>query len=102
MPMLGDSMVHHTMLEENFAVVQHLVKDFEADLHIKDRDGWTALHAASAVGDIHIAQFLLDNGAKASTLNNQCEFPVEVAEDEALEKLLKNALLGRSIANLLK
>lgn len=98
----GITALHHAVLEENFAMVQHLIKDFEADLHIKDRDGWTPLHAASAVGNIRIAQFLLDNGAKASALNNQCEFPVDVAEDEAMEKLLKNVMLGPSIGNLLK
>lgn len=98
----GITALHNAVLEENFAMVQHLVKDFEADLHIKDRDGWTPLHAASAVGDIRIAQFLLDNGAKASILNNQCEFPVDVAEDEAMEKLLKNVMLGPSVGNLLK
>ena len=98
----GITALHHAVLEENFAMVQHLVKDFEADLHIKDRDGWTPLHAASAVGDIRIAQYLLENGAKASILNNQCEFPVDVAEDEAMEKLLKNVMLGPSVGNLLK
>lgn len=98
----GITALHNAVLEENFAMVQHLVKDFEADLHIKDRDGWTPLHAASAVGDIRVAQFLLENGAKASILNNQCEFPVDVAEDEAMEKLLKNVMLGPSVGNLLK
>lgn len=98
----GITALHHAVLEENFALVQHLVKDFKADLHIKDRDGWTPLHAASAVGNIRIAQFLLDNGAKASILNNQCEFPVDVAEDGAMEKLLKNVMLGPSIGKLLK
>ena len=98
----GITALHHAVLEENFAMVQHLVKDFEADIHAKDRDGWTPLHAASAVGNIRIAQFLLESGAKASVLNNQCEFPVDVAEDEAMEKLLKNVMLGPSIGNLLK
>ena len=98
----GITALHHAVLEENFAMVQHLIKDFEADIHVKDRDGWTPLHAASAVGNIRIAQFLLESGAKASVLNNQCEFPVDVAEDEAMEKLLKNVMLGPSIGNLLK
>ena len=98
----GITALHHAVLEENFAMVQHLVKDFECDIQIKDRDGWTPLHAASAVGDIRIAQFLLDNGAKASVLNNQCEFPVDVAEDKAMEKLLKNAMLGPGIGKLFK
>ena len=85
----GITALHHSVLEENFALVQHLVKDFGADVHAIDIDGWTPLHAASAVGNIQIAQFLLDKGAKVSSLNNQCELPVDVAEDEAIEKLLK-------------
>lgn len=98
----GITALHHSVLEENFALVQHLVKDFEADVHVIDIDGWTPLHAASAVGNIQIAQFLLDRGAKASCLNNHCEFPVDVAEDEAMEKLLKNVMLGHSSGNSLK
>lgn len=90
----GVSALHHSVLEENFALVQHLVKDFEANIHVRDREGWTPLHAASAVGNIRIAQFLLENGAKASVLNDSCEFPVDVAEDKEIEKLLKNAMLG--------
>lgn len=98
----GITALHHAVLEENFALVQHLVKDFEASLSIKDVDGWTPLHAASAVGNICIAQYLLDNGAKPSVLNSQCEFPVDVAEDEAMEKLLKNAMLGPGVGKIFK
>lgn len=92
----GITALHHSVLEENFALVQHLVKDFEADLHVQDIEGWTPLHAASAVGSIQIAQFLLERGAKPSSLNLSCEFPVDVAEDEAMEKLLKKAMLGHA------
>ncbi len=92
----GITALHHSVLEENFALVQHLVNDFEADLQVRDIEGWTPLHAASAVGSIQIAQFLIDRGAKPSSLNLSCEFPVDVAEDEAMEKLLKNAMLGHS------
>ncbi len=98
----GITALHHAVLEENFALVQHLVKDFEAGLNVKDVDGWTSLHAASAVGNICIAQYLLDNGAKPSILNNHCEFPVDVAEDEAMEKLLKNAMLGPGVGKIFK
>ena len=97
----GITALHHAVLEENFVIVQHLVKDFDSDLHLQDVDGWTPLHAASAVGSIQIAQFLLDRGAKPSSLNLSCEFPVDVAEDEAMEKLLKNAMLGHSTEKVL-
>lgn len=92
----GITALHHSVLEENFALVQLLIKDFKADLHVQDIEGWTPLHAASAVGNIQIAQFLLERGAKPSSLNLNCEFPVDVAEDEAMEKLLKKAMLGNS------
>ena len=88
------SALHHSVLEENFTMVQHLVKDFKCDINLKDADGWTPLHAASAVGSIQVAQFLLDSGAKPSILNKQCEFPVDVSQDKAMEQLLKRAMLG--------
>ena len=88
------SALHHSVLEENFTMVQYLVKDFKCDINTKDADGWTPLHAASAVGNIQVAQFLLENGAKPSILNEQCEFPVDIAQDRAMEQLLKRAMLG--------
>lgn len=96
----GITALHHAVLEENFALVQHLVKYFNADVQIRDTDGWSPLHAASAVGDLRIAQFLLENGAKASQLNNSCEFPVDLAQDQAMEQLLKNAMLGPTVGKL--
>jgi len=96
----GITALHHAVLEESFALVQHLVKHFNADVQIKDTDGWSPLHAASAVGDIRTAQFLLENGAKASQLNNNCEFPVDLAQDQAMEQLLKNAMLGPTVGKL--
>lgn len=96
----GITALHHAVLEENFALVQHLIKYFDADVQIKDTDGWSPLHAASAVGDIRTAQFLLENGAKASQLNNNCEFPVDLAQDQAMELLLKNAMLGPTVGKL--
>lgn len=92
----GITALHHCVLEENFALVQLLVKGFGANVNVQDRDGWTPLHAASAVGNIHIAQFLLDNGAKVSILDNNCEFPVDVveAENDAMLRLLERAMLG--------
>lgn len=98
----GISALHHSVLEENYTLVQHLILDFQCNVNLVDADGWTPLHAASAVGNIRIAQFLLDNGAKASFLSKNCEFPVDVAEDEAMEELLKNAMLGPSIGKVFK
>lgn len=97
----GITALHHSVLEENFALVQLLVQDFKVDLHVLDIEGWTPLHAASAVGNLQIAQFLLEKGAKPSSLNLSCEFPVDVAEDQAMEKLLKKAMLGSNSTEIL-
>lgn len=35
-----------------------------ACIHARDRSGWTALHHAAAVGDLHSVQILLSAGAK--------------------------------------
>ena len=96
----GISALHHSVLEENYTLVKHLVSDFKCDVNIKDVEGWTPLHAASAVGSIRIAQFLLENGAKASILNNNCEFPVDVTDEEGMSALLKKAMLGPSVGKL--
>ena len=98
----GISALHHAVLEENYALVQHLVCDFKCEVNLKDIDGWTPLHAASAVGSIRIAQFLLEHGAKASILNNNCEFPVDVTDEESMEALLKKAMLGPTIGKMFK
>ena len=82
------------MLEENDLLTYTLVSEGRADVNIRDRDGWTPLHAASAVGNLKIAKFLVENGARTSLWNSSGEFAVDVAEDDAMKRYLHSIMLG--------
>eukprot|EP00800_Vazella_pourtalesii_P011632 TRINITY_DN279_c0_g1_i5.p1 TRINITY_DN279_c0_g1~~TRINITY_DN279_c0_g1_i5.p1 ORF type:complete len:801 (-),score=216.04 TRINITY_DN279_c0_g1_i5:213-2615(-) len=86
--------LHHSVLEENEALTHTLVTEGRADVNIRDRDGWTPLHAASAVGNLKIAKFLVESGARTSLWNSSGEFAVDVAEDDAMKRYLHSIMLG--------
>ncbi|KAI6653868.1 Protein phosphatase 1 regulatory subunit 12A-like [Oopsacas minuta] len=86
--------LHHSVLEENDSLTYTLVSEGRADVNIRDRDGWTPLHAASAVGNLKIAKFLVENGARTSLWNSSGEFAVDVAEDDAMKRYLHSIMLG--------
>ncbi|CAN8178690.1 unnamed protein product [Coccothraustes coccothraustes] len=83
-------------IDENMEVVQFLVES-GADVNQADNEGWTPLHVAAACGCRHIAQYLLEHGADAAAVTCDLELPLEVAEDEALEELLRAELQRRGV-----
>ncbi|XP_077645973.1 protein phosphatase 1 regulatory subunit 12C [Lonchura striata] len=92
----GVSALHQACIDENMEVVQFLVES-GADVNQADNEGWTPLHVAAACGCRHIAQYLLEHGADAAALTCDLELPLEVAEDEALEELLRAELRSRGV-----
>lgn len=62
---------HHRLLhrflknaqEGNLKQVQELLSDYSIDINACDQFSWTALMCASHEGQIHIAKYLLENGA---------------------------------------
>ncbi|XP_058715542.1 LOW QUALITY PROTEIN: protein phosphatase 1 regulatory subunit 12C [Poecile atricapillus] len=92
----GISALHQACIDENMEVVQFLVES-GADVNQADNEGWTPLHVAAACGCRHIAQYLLDHGADAAAVTSDLELPLEVAEDEALEELLRAELQRRGV-----
>ncbi|XP_030826501.1 protein phosphatase 1 regulatory subunit 12C, partial [Camarhynchus parvulus] len=92
----GISALHQACIDENMEVVQFLVES-GADVNQADNEGWTPLHVAAACGCRHIAQYLLDHGADAAAVTCDLELPLEVAEDEALEELLRAELQRRGV-----
>ena len=48
----------------HFNLVKFLVKDCDFDINVKDKDGWTPLHFAAAIGSLDIVKFLVNNEAK--------------------------------------
>ncbi|XP_068855221.1 protein phosphatase 1 regulatory subunit 12C-like [Aphelocoma coerulescens] len=92
----GISALHQACIDENMEVVQFLVES-GADVNQADNEGWTPLHVAAACGCRHIAQYLLEHGADAAAVTSDLELPLEVAEDEALEELLRAELERRGV-----
>lgn len=41
-----------------------------ADLDVKDKHGWTALHYAAWQGKLKVVQYLIDNGADSDVTSN--------------------------------
>lgn len=58
-----------------------------ANVHMKDNEGWTALHAASHWGEKDACRILMENGAKLSELTNNGQDVLRVADANILEYL---------------
>ena len=70
-----------------------ILVELGASVNKKDRYGWTALHYAASEGYVEICRFLLSKGAKLRAENKQGQFPVEVASDEVVIRLLLRATM---------
>ena len=57
------------------------------DLHVKSEDGWTALHAACATGQLLSAQFLIHRGANINGMSREGT-PLELAARRGAEELV--------------
>ncbi|XP_062501045.1 uncharacterized protein LOC134178228 [Corticium candelabrum] len=91
----GVSVLHQSVNTENLAVTKVLIEKGSADPTIQDKDGWTPLHNAAAIGSCSIARYLISCGAKLSVLTAEGQFPSDVAEKPEMLSMLRNAMLGR-------
>ncbi|TUC19547.1 Protein phosphatase 1 regulatory subunit 12A [Bagarius yarrelli] len=57
-----------------------------------DNEGWIPLHAAASCGYVDIAEYLISEGANVGVVNSEGETPMDIAEEEAMEELLKNEI----------
>lgn len=57
-------------------VIQFLVVNHKANIHQKDKDGWTALHNACSRGHNEIVQFLIHAGAKVDVRSKMGHTPL--------------------------
>ena len=56
-----------------------LLLGYACRVHLKDVDGWTALHYAASQGDAEICQLLLDVGAQLDEYSNTGSTPLSLA-----------------------
>ena len=89
----GISALHQCALDGRHALVAALVTA-GADIHKRDVDGWQPIHAAAAMGNSEIVEYLLKHGAKADSLTPQNETPADLTEesDEATRSVLMQQL----------
>ena len=65
-----------------------------ADVNLKSKNGWTALHAAAFKGPAEIVKLLIEKGADANTKDLRGQTPLMIArilKHEEMVRLLKEA-----------
>lgn len=59
----------------HFLIVKYLVEK-NANIHLKDKDGWTALHNACARGYLPITRLLIEQGARVDVKSKMGHTPL--------------------------
>ncbi|KAI5618589.1 protein phosphatase 1 regulatory subunit 12A, partial [Silurus asotus] len=78
-------------IDDNVDMVTFLV-EHGACINQPDNEGWIPLHAAASCGYMDIAEYLISQGANVGVVNSEGETPLDIAEEEAMEELLKNEI----------
>ncbi|XP_077475656.1 protein phosphatase 1 regulatory subunit 27 [Stigmatopora argus] len=80
----GMAALHEAVLSGNLEVVKLLVK-YGADVHQKDKEGWTPLHMACSDSFPEIASYLLSLGASTEAENENGEKPADLIDPDCKE-----------------
>ena len=70
-----------------------MILEHGVDLNARDIEGWTALHAAAATGNIQMINLLIDEGASLVAINNDDKMPVDVAADGDIRYVLQQKMI---------
>ncbi|XP_036375699.1 protein phosphatase 1 regulatory subunit 12A-like isoform X5 [Megalops cyprinoides] len=87
----GLTALHQACIDDNVDMVTFLV-EHGASINQPDNEGWIPLHAAASCGYMDIAEYLISQGANVGVVNSEGETPLDIAEEEAMEELLKNEI----------
>uniref|UniRef100_A0A8C8CLG7 Protein phosphatase 1 regulatory subunit n=1 Tax=Oncorhynchus tshawytscha TaxID=74940 RepID=A0A8C8CLG7_ONCTS len=87
----GLTALHQACIDDNVDMVTFLV-EHGAAINQPDNEGWIPLHAAASCGYMDIAEYLIGQGASVGVVNSEGETPLDIAEEEAMEELLKNEI----------
>ncbi|KAG7454664.1 hypothetical protein MATL_G00262220 [Megalops atlanticus] len=87
----GLTALHQACIDDNVDMVTFLV-EHGASINQPDNEGWIPLHAAASCGYMDIAEYLIGQGANVGVVNSEGETPLDIAEEEAMEELLKNEI----------
>jgi hypothetical protein len=82
--MVAAGLAHHenrsTVREDSFLEAVKLLVTEGADVHAVQKDGWTALHAATLAGHERVVQYLLDHGAELNAKSKYGQTALGIAE----------------------
>ena len=70
-----------------------MILEHDVDLNARDIEGWSALHAAAATGNVQMINLLVDEGASLVAINNDDKMPVDVAADGDIRYILQQKML---------
>lgn len=70
----------HRFVPDNWlATMRYLVEECDADVNLRDANGYTALHHAASRGDNELVQYLVDKGADVMIVSRKGETTVDMA-----------------------
>ena len=93
----GLTALHQACIYDKLDVVEFLL-EYEADINCTDPEGWTPLHCAAYCGYSDITKLLIERGANLSSLNSNCELPLDLAVDKPdIFDLIHNAMESSSM-----
>ncbi|XP_067849823.1 protein phosphatase 1 regulatory subunit 12A-like isoform X2 [Heptranchias perlo] len=92
----GLTALHQACIDENLDMVTFLL-EHGANVNQPDNEGWTALHAAASCGFTEITEYLIKQRANVAAVNSEGELPIDIAQGEAMEKLLKAVIKKQGI-----
>ena len=78
---------------DNTVELAQILLEYGADLNARDVEGWTPLHAASATGNLHMINLLLDEGASLTAINLDDKMPIDVAADADIKYIMQQRML---------
>ena len=86
---IGRTMLHVAAVKSRVPLVRYIVKHFEDIIHIKDENGQTALHSASASGNLGVFIELLHAGLSPDELTEDGSNVLQIAANNGKTDLVR-------------
>lgn len=91
---VGLTALHHAVMTNNLDIVKILLFH-GSDVNAQDKDGFTPLHTASAYGYVQVSSLLVVFGADVFIMNKRFEYPIDLAKDLNVVRMLSNEMCCR-------
>jgi hypothetical protein len=88
----GDGLLSIAAWHGKLETVRMLLYDFNADVNARNSNKTTALHRASACGDLKCAKLLMEKGADLELCDGAGRKPLDVGSTSAMRELIKERI----------